>query len=223
MTGSSDAAPFPTPTIVPLGDSAMLVRFGTELTDAANRAAIALTAMLDQTPLEHVLEVVPNLVSVMLRYDPRVTRYADIAGQLRLRLFALADAPVVAGRAWSLPIAFDGPDLDAVADRLGMTVADFIVAHNAASLRVLATGFAPGFVYCGLHDAALVVPRRTEVRPLVSPGTVLFAAGQTALTATELPSGWHIIGHTDFANFDAAAAPPTRLQPGDSLAFTVAP
>lgn len=222
MTGSSATAPSSTPTLVALGDSALLVRFDTRLTDEANLAAIALTAMLDHDPLDGVLEVVPNLVSVMLRYDPRASSYPDIAGQLRLRLFALGNVPTTAGRDWTMPIAFDGPDLEAVAALVGMTVPQFIVAHNATPLRVLATGFAPGFVYCGLHDQGLVVPRRTEVRPLVAAGTVLFAAGQTAITATDLPTGWHIIGHSDFANFNADASPPTQLQAGDRIAFTVA-
>jgi len=223
MTGSTVTNRFPTPTIVLLGDSAVLVRFGTVLSDAANQAAIALTGMLDRDPLEGVLEVVPNLVSVLLRYDPRRHAAADIAGQLRLRLFALADAPIEAGRGWTVPVHFDGRDLESVAGLLEMTVADFIAAHNAVPLRVLATGFAPGFVYCGLHGETLVAPRRTEVRPMVPPGTVLFAAGQTAIAATELPTGWHIIGRTDFANFDPVAVPPTRLQAGDAIQFTVAP
>jgi KipI family sensor histidine kinase inhibitor len=104
-----------------------------------------------------------------------------------------------------------------------MTAEAFIAAHNQASLRVLATGFAPGFVYCGMHPNELTLPRRPTVRLSVPPGSVLFAAGQTAITATEMPTGWHVIGHTDFANFDPTASPPTRLEPGDQVRFTVAP
>ena len=48
MTGSSDSQNFPMPTVLPLGDSALLVRFGGSLTDAANRAAIALSRALDR-------------------------------------------------------------------------------------------------------------------------------------------------------------------------------
>ena len=222
MTGSSVTDTFPTPTIVPLGDSALLVRFGTTLTDAANQAAIALVALLESAPLAGVLEVAPSLVSVLLRYDPLVTAPADITGPLHLRLFSLSAAASVGGREWSIAVRFDGIDLDQVAIDLGMTTDDFIAAHNAVPLRVLATGFAPGFIYAGLHPESLVVPRRTDVRPMVTPGTVLFAAGQTAITATELPTGWHIIGSTDFNNFDADAEPPTQLQPGDQLRFSVA-
>ena len=222
MVGPSAPDTFPTPTILPLGDSALLVRFGTVLTDAANRAAIALALLLDREPLPGVVEVVPNLISVLLRYDPLTTGPSAIAGELRLRLFGL-DARAVSGASWTIPMVFDGPDLDEVAETLGLSVDAFIEAHNASPPRVLATGFAPGFVYCGLHPETLVLPRRAVVRPIVLAGSVLFAAGQTAITATEMPTGWHVIGRTDFANFDPAASPPTRLAAGDSVAFVVAP
>ena len=110
-----------------------------------------------------------------------------------------------------------------VATALGMGASDFVAAHNAKPLRVLATGFAPGFVYCGLHAERLVLPRRTSVRPSVPAGSVLFAAGQTAIAATEMPTGWHVIGHTDFRNFDPAGEPPTRLGAGDVVTFEAMP
>ncbi len=223
MVGPSAPETFPTPTIVPLGDSGLLVRFGTVLTDAANRGAIALALALDRAPIAGVTEVVPNLVSVLLRYDPAAgSSPATIAGELRLRLFGLADEAAGA-RCWTIPITFDGPDLDAVAAALAMEPGRFVDIHNALPLRVLATGFAPGFVYCGLHPDELVLPRRTEVRSAVPPGSVLFAAGQTAITATEMPTGWHVIGRTDFANFDPAGQKPTRLTAGDVVTFEVAP
>ncbi|WEK06059.1 MAG: allophanate hydrolase subunit 1 [Candidatus Devosia phytovorans] len=212
---------FPTPTILALGDSAILVRFGTRLTDAANRAVIALTGLLEHHPIAGVVEVMPNLVSVLLRYDPLTTSPTLLQGELRLRLFGLAGA-MDAPAAWDIPVVFDGPDLDEVSAALGLSQDAFIAAHNAAPSRVLATGFAPGFVYCGLHEA-MVLPRRTAVRSSVPAGSVLFAAGQTAITATEMPTGWHVIGRTEFRNFDAAATPPTLLRAGDLLRFAVAP
>lgn len=221
MTGWSDLTTIPTPTIVPLGDSSLLVRFGTALTDAANRAAIALALSLDRAPIAGVIELVPHLVSVQLRYDPLVSSPAAIAGELRLRLFTLGDT-MPATATWAIAATFDGPDLEEVATALGMSASDFVAAHNASRLRVLATGFAPGFVYCGLHADRLVLPRRTMVRPAVPAGSVLFAAGQTAIAATEMPTGWHVIGHTDFRNFDPAIEPPTRLGAGDTVTFTVA-
>ena len=222
MNGASRPS-LPWPTILPLGDSAMLVRFGERLTDAANRAAIALARRLGDERLAGVLEVVPGLVSVMVRYDPLVSEPQALAGDLRLIVSGLEAWDASSGAKWTIPVRFDGADLDEVAGLVGLERDRFIAAHNAEPLRVLATGFAPGFVYCGLHDEAMIVPRRAQVRSVVAAGSVLFAAGQTAIAATAMPTGWHVIGHTDFANFDPAAEPPTRLAAGDMLRFVVAP
>jgi hypothetical protein len=144
VVGPSAPETFPTPTIVPLGDSGLLVRFGTVLTDAANRAAIALAMALDRTPIAGVTEIVPNLVSVLLRYQPGVgSSAATIAGELRLLLSGLAEeAPQTTH--WTIPVMFDGPDLDTVSAALGLGEAQFVARHNAGPLRVLATGFAAG-------------------------------------------------------------------------------
>lgn len=213
----------PTPLILPLGDSGLLVRFGTHLSDAANARAVAFARLLHLRDLpEGVLEVVPSLVSVLLRYDPRRLSFATLAGEVRL-LVGLEPPARDAGHAHSIAIRFDGADLGEVSERLGLVPADFVAAHNARPLRVLATGFAPGFVYCGFHPDRLRLDRRSAVRSLVPAGTVLFAAGQTAIAATPIPTGWHVIGSTDFRNFDPAAVPPTRLAAGDLLQFGVVP
>lgn len=209
------------PTLVPLGDSALLVRFGTTLTDAANKAAIALAHRLERDAPPGVEEIALNLISVLLRYDPLKTNLQMVAGEVRLLLYGL-ESQAAQTREWTIETVFDGPDLAEVAAVLDLTAEDFIAAHNRSVLRVLATGFAPGFVYCGMHPNGLTVPRRSTVRSSVPPGSVLFAAGQTAITATEMPTGWHIIGHTSFANFDPCVDPPTRLAPGDHIRFVSA-
>lgn len=221
MAGPSAPDTFPIPTILPLGDSGLLVRFGTTLTDPSNRAAIAFARALEREPIGGVIEVVPNLVSVLLRYDPTTTAPNGLAGEVRLRLNGLAGEQQDRTD-WVIPTVFDGPDLDEVAASLALSPTAFVAAHNASALRVLATGFAPGFVYCGLHPDGLHVPRRSSVRPFVPAGSVLFAAGQTAIAATEMPTGWHVIGRTGFSNFDPTINPPTRLSAGDGITFEVA-
>jgi len=209
------------PQIVPLGDSALLVRFGQSLDDAANRAALAFAARVQSDAIGGVSEVVPSLVSVLVRYDPTVIGPVRLAGELGLRLDS--NGMQENTQVQHIAVRFDGPDLAEVAGVLGLSPDAFVAAHNRSGLRVLTTGFAPGFVYCGLHDSALTVPRRALVRPVVPAGSVLFAAGQTAITSTEVPTGWHVIGHTDFRNFDALQNPPTRLRAGDELIFEVVP
>lgn len=212
----------PAPMVAPLGDRALLVRFGTMLSEAANAAAIACCRQLESDPPAGVLEICPNLISVLLRYDPMVTGFEALAGEVRLRLGAGGARTAKSWRQHRIRVQFGGaagPDLEPVATALGLTPAAFIAAHNQRDLRVLTTGFAPGFVYCGFHPPALSLPRRRQIRGSVPPGTVLFAAGQTAITATAVPTGWHVIGRTAFRNFDPVGEPPTRLREGDVIRF----
>lgn len=206
------------PLILPLGDHGLLVRFGDSLSEPANEAAIAFGRTAEAAGLPGVVEVVPNLVSVLLNYQPQMIGFERLAGEVRL-LVSGPSVPAQAAAGHRVQVRFDGEDIDGVAAATGLSAAAFIEAHNAAPLRVLATGFAPGFLYCGFHPAALHLPRRAEVRRQVPAGTVLFAAGQTAITSTPIPTGWHVIGRTDFRNFDSASDPPTKVRAGDAVRF----
>lgn len=203
---------------MPLGDRGLLVRFGDTLTDEANRSAIRFAQLVDAEGLRGVQEIVPNLISVLLRYDPSATGFDQLAGEARLLVSRPHETPQ-ASHEQVVEAVFDGDDVAEVAETLHLARDAFVAAHNAAPLRVLATGFAPGFVYCGMHDAALVVPRRQIVRQQVPAGTILFAAGQTAITSTPIPTGWHVIGRTGFRNFNPSAEPPVALKAGDHLRF----
>lgn len=207
-------------TIQPLGDAAVLVRFGDTLSETANRQAIAFAARLDRDVPEGVEEIAPGLVSVLLRTRPGADLWR-LSGELRLRMADEEQAP--AGREHTIAVTFDGADLAEVAVLAGLSASHLVEQHNAAPLRVLATGFAPGFVYLGFHGPQLVLPRREHVRPMVPAGTVLLAAGQTAIAATPIRTGWHVIGRTSFQNFDPEGVPPTRLVPGDIVRFAVTP
>jgi len=201
---------------MPIGDRALLVRYADTLSEAANRMAVALSRALTAEPIAGVAEIAPGLVSVLLRADEGADLRA-IRDEMMQRLGAAL--PEVSALERVVEIIFDGQDLDGVAAALQLTRPTFIERHNARPLRVLATGFAPGFVYCGFHGADLILPRRETVRPMVSAGTVLFAAGQTAITATPVRTGWHVIGRTAFQNFDPQQSPPSVLAAGDTVSF----
>ncbi len=214
------ASPLPLPLIVPLGDSGLLVRFADSLSEPANAAALAFAQHVATHPLPGVTEIAPNLVSVLLRYDPRQIGFDRLAGEVRLLL--AGDRAEVQGAEHRIALRYDGEDLAEVSATIGLTPEAFVAAHGAMPLRVLAVGFAPGFLYCGFHPQELHLPRRATVRPQVSAGTVLFAAGQTAIAATPIPTGWHVIGHTELRNFDANAEPPVRVVAGDQVSFEAA-
>lgn len=212
-----------TPALLPLGDQAILVRFADQLDVDANMLAINLAQRLKDTPPAGVLEVVPNLVSVLVRYDPAQTTFAALAGELRLaRAETFLNRPARSHRVEVMYGGAGGPHLQTVAATLGLSVEAFVTAHQAQALRVLSVGFAPGFIYCGMHGSDLMIPRREEIVSSVPPGSVLFAARQTAITATPISTGWSIIGRTRFLNFDPEATPPTNAVAGDYITFEIA-
>jgi KipI family sensor histidine kinase inhibitor len=145
--------------------------------------------------------------------------YEQLAGEVRLLLNGGETVGAAPATRHTIPVRFDGDDIETVAATLNLTPAAFVREHCARPLRVLTTGFAPGFVYCGFHPEALEVPRREAVRAKAAAGTLLFAARQTAIAATPIPTGWHVIGYTDFSNFDPTADPPTTLREGDEIIF----
>ena len=221
---AQETSPNDRPTrLLAVGDSGLLVQFATRLSDNANKSAVDGAHKLAGAAIRGVEEIVPSLVSVLLRYDPCEIGFFALCGEVRLALAMEAVHNGFVARQREIPVVFggdDGPDLTYAAQLCQMEVDDFIAAHNQRDLRVLATGFAPGFIYCGLHKKALNIPRRVKIHSRVAPGSILFAAGQTAITATSIPTGWHVIGRTDFINFQPCLDPPTLLEAGDMVRFS---
>ncbi len=205
--------------IIPLGDEALLVRFAFELDDSANQKVIEFANFLKTQDLPYVKEIAASLVSVLVRYDNKKINFFNLSGLLRLALSKPIKTLKEKSQTHILEVNFDGEDLPQVAQLVGLSISEFIKQHNSKPLRVLTTGFAPGFVYCGMHKKGLFVDRREQVRKSVAAGTVIFAAGQSAITATSIPTGWHVIGRTDFINLDISKNPPTKIKAGDYISF----
>jgi len=113
----------------------------------------------------------------------------------------------------------DGPDLEEVSERLGLTAGDVVRLHRDRRYTVLATGFAPGFVYLGPLHRRLRLPRRASPRRVVLAGSVAIAEAQTGIYGAAGAGGWWLIGRTEEPTFDPGRRPPTRFEIGDLLAF----
>ncbi len=209
--------------LLAVGDRGLLVQFATRLSDMANKSAIEGAHKLAGAAIRGVEEIAPSLVSVLLRYDPGQIAFFALCNEVRLALATSARYNGFVAKSREIPVVYGGdggPDLACAAELCHMEVKDFIAAHSRHEIRVLATGFAPGFVYCGLYQESLNIPRRIKIHSRVAPGSVIFAAGQTAITATSIPTGWHVIGHTGFANFQPDRDPPVLLEAGDMVRFS---
>lgn len=208
-------------TCVPFGEAALLVEANVEL-DAANRAVLSLAAALDAASIPGVTLVLPALNSLLLRFDPLETSHTDLEYQVRPLLGAQVTVDAAPSRIVNIPVRYggeDGPDLQDVAQQLGLSAEDVIRLHCRQLYRVLMIGFAPGFPYIGGLPAELMLARRATPRAAVPAGSVAIAAGMTGIYPQRLPGGWHVIGKTDRVLFDPTRSPPSLLQAGDRVQF----
>ncbi len=118
-----------------------------------------------------------------------------------------------------LPVRYDGPDLELVADTAGIGVAEVAALHSGVEYSVAFSGFAPGFGYLvGLPDV-LCQPRLDRPRTKVPAGSVGIAGEFTGAYPRSSPGGWRLIGRTDAVLFDSHRDRPALLSPGDRVRF----
>lgn len=196
--------------VLPYGDRALLV----EVDDLG--AVAAVRAALERAPLPGQRDLVPAARTVLVHLD-RPPAETDVAVLRRLPLATPAaqeEAPLV-----TVPVTFDGPDLDEVASRSGRPVPALIEELTGLELTVAFGGFAPGFGYLTGLPEHLHVPRRETPRTRVPAGAVGLAGPFAGVYPSASPGGWQLIGHTDVVLFDVDRDPPALFRPGVRVRF----
>ena len=210
------------PRIFQFGDAALVCEAPAPATLDCQRRVWAAAEAARAWP--HVLEVVPGMNNLTIVFDPLEADSAALANLLQTAWDATADA-LVGGREVEIPVQYGGefgPDLQAVASHTGLSAKEVVNRHAAGEYIVFFLGFQPGFAYMGGLDKALHTPRRSSPRVEVPAGSVGIGGEQTGVYPATSPGGWHLIGRTSVPLFDPARSPPTLLQPGDRVRFTVA-
>ncbi|CAH2800603.1 MAG: Allophanate hydrolase 2 subunit 1 (EC [uncultured Paraburkholderia sp.] len=210
------------PNIFPLGDAALVCEAPPPATLDYQRRVWAVAELARDWP--HVLEVVPGMNNLTLVFDPLEADRDALSKLLQETWDAAGEAPA-AGRDVEIPVQYGGefgPDLGAVASHTGLGVREVIEGHSSGQYVVFFLGFQPGFAYMGGLDEALHTPRRASPRLEVPAGSVGIGGEQTGIYPATSPGGWQLIGRTELPLFDPARRPPTLLQPGDRVRFTIA-
>jgi inhibitor of KinA len=210
------------PEVRPVGDSGVLLVFGSTVDAGLFDRILALDAALNADPLPGMVETVPAYVTLLIEYDPLVTEFEAVAAAALARLAGVTGQAIEA-RTHIIPMVFeDAPDLDEVAVRTGLRVDAVIAAHLAAEYRVYMYGFAPGYAYMDGVPKALQLPRKpvpVRSRPV---GTVMIAGGQCLITTLPMPTGWWVIGQTDVQVLRIDDPAPFLFRPGDRVRFVSA-
>jgi KipI family sensor histidine kinase inhibitor len=208
------------------GDGAVTVEFGDRIgSDLVARVRAldqALEAAFKRGELPGVIETMPTFRSLTVLYDPLQTTRAALDPALSALLQQADHVPSSSGRRWRLPVCYggeSGADLADVAAATGLTPDAVVQLHAGAEVSVYMIGFMPGFPFMGDLPAGLSVPRRRQPRLRVPAGSVAITGNLTAIYPWQSPGGWNLIGRCPVPLFDAAAARPSLLAPGDTVRF----
>jgi KipI family sensor histidine kinase inhibitor len=212
------------PRLEPYGPDAWLLRFAEQAGETAFQAAQAIRQDLEANPPPDLLEYVPGYTSVLLEFRAGTTSTATLDALLA-RLQERLSETVEPGPIREVPVIYDGPDLERVAEHAGLTVSEVRELHAVPLYRVALLGFAPGFPYLEGLPPKLHTPRLEAPRTQVAAGSVAIGGSHTGIYSIASPGGWNLIGRTPIRLFDPMRAQPGQeaamcwLQPGDRVRF----
>jgi len=222
--------------IVPLGDSALIVRVREDFrndSDATSEAVLAALHRLESAKIPGVVDLAPAYTTIAVFFDPiRVVEagasFASVIDWLTEKIQRALNKNTkrkqkkAETRTVEIPVCYENefaPDLGVVARRANISPQEVTKIHAAPEYRVACVGFTPGFGFLSGLDPKLATPRRSTPRTDVPPGSVAIGGTQTGIYPIRSPGGWNIIGRTPLRMFDVRRNPPTLLCTGDRIRF----
>ena len=225
--------------IIPLGDSALVVRVREQFEDAPEETlneTLRVFQLLQRAAIPGVIELAPAYTSVAVFFDPVAVlkssgategafeefttriRSAIVPASRRRRRRTAANAP----RLIEIPVCYNvefGVDLDRVAEYTKLSEREIVDLHSTGEYRVACIGFVPGFTFLAGLPKNLATPRRDVPRKEIAAGSVGIGGAQTGIYPLRSPGGWNLIGRTPLKLFDPVKDPPTLVRPGDRVRF----
>ena len=209
------------PSIIPYGDSALLVNFEQRIDREIHQEVLTLYGALINTA--GIRYMIPAYCSLTVVFDPGIIAASDLQEQIQEVVMHKPEKTLrISPQLHSLPVCYDpefGPDLDELSTHLGKPVEAIIRAHLETEFYVYMVGFLPGFAYMGDMPEEFNCPRKSSPRTKVPAGSVGLAARQTAIYPFESPGGWQLIGRSPVVMFDPLRERPSLLQAGDHVRF----
>lgn len=200
-----------------LGDTAWLFKAGGSSPEKKLELVIRLRGILAQHPIPEIVDIVSSFDTIAVHFHPTDgQRVLDHLTSLHLDETATGQSSQ--GRSITIPVAYDGADLQALADFKKLTPEEVVDLHQSAEYTVAAIGFSPGFPYLLGLAPQLYHPRLPTPKHVLA-GSIAVAGDQAGIYPFASQGGWHVIGRTNLTLFDPHREPPALLQPGDKVRF----
>lgn len=168
------------------------------------------------------VECVEGMQNVVVQFDSARFTHAAAMSKLDEQLESIPNGESAPPRSVEIPVCYGGeygPELASIAEMLRMEPDAVIAMHTARQHVVELIGFTPGFAYVSGLKNDVKVPRLSEPRQRVEPGSIGIAGGLTGMYALAGPGGWPLIGRTPLALFRADKSQPMLLQSGTRVRF----
>jgi KipI family sensor histidine kinase inhibitor len=210
--------------IAPLAESALLIQITNEerIDPAIVAQAAALAHALEELAIPGVTDIVPAYTTVTVSFDPREVDPGDLGARIERLASETSATAQPTGRQVTIPIAYGGtfgPDLDDVAAHAGLSPEEVIARHAGGNYLVAVMGFAPGWAYLLGLPPELAIPRLSNPRTRIPPGSLGIGGEQTGIYPLATAGGWRLIGRTPLRMFDPNREEPFFLHSGDQVRF----
>lgn len=213
------------PRFYPGGDRAIEVELGDGMSFRLNFLVHALAAAIREGEIPGVVELIPELASLQVSYDPDRMSYASLVAEIASLHATLRDSeggnlpsrlvtvPVLYFDPWTTECIDDyrarvtdkTPDPDLVARLNGLPDRDALRRlHAGTEYWVAALGFWPGL--CSLMPlddrARLVAPKYNPPRTWTPKGTIGIGGALTCIYPDNTPGGYQLLGRTPMPTFE---------------------
>ncbi|MBO6245844.1 MAG: 5-oxoprolinase subunit PxpB [Anaerovibrio sp.] len=208
--------------ILTVGDCAVSVEFGQEISLEINHKVMALKMVLERETIRGIVELIPTYCSLLIQYDPMDLRYGQLRDRLEALVTQLDEVEMPPKQVVEIPVAYGGeygPDLGEVARAHNISEEDVIKLHSEPEYPIYMLGFVAGFPYLGGMNKAIATPRKKSPRLKIEAGSVGIAGEQTGIYSVESPGGWQIIGRTPLKLYDVNRNEPVLLKAGQYIKF----
>lgn len=159
----------------------------------------------------NIYDIVPSYNSVAFHFD-----YSDpleLKDAILNRIQDVDYSQLIESQTHNIDVKYNGQDLELAAEKLGLAVSEIVKRHTQNEYHIAMLGFKPYLPYLLGLDKNISLPRLETPRNRIAAGSIGIGGSQTTIFPEQTPSGWNIIGISDFKDF-------SKLKPGDKIVFT---
>jgi len=168
------------------------------------------------------VEVIGGLQSIAVQFDPAHLAPYEAAGIFERQLQSSWTKTPTTTSTITLPVCYHqdyAPDLELVAEALGIRPASTADWHSHLQFTVSMLGFMPGFAYLKCDSDVPNIGRLSQPRQKVIAGSIGIIGDQSCIYSFDSPGGWPIIGRTASKLFNPNNDPVALLSIGQELRF----